>query len=79
MAQKAVIDRIVDGTRAVLLVGQSEDEVVVPVGLLPEGANEGSHVIIAIEIDDEATDETRDRIAGKESKLRNRGSRLRPD
>jgi len=48
---EAVVDRIVDGARAVLLVGDDETELVVPVALLPEGAGEGAVVTLTLGLD----------------------------
>lgn len=39
---QAVVDRIVDGAYAVLLVGEEEKEITVPAANLPPGAGEGS-------------------------------------
>lgn len=52
MVDKAVVDRIVDGAHAVLLVEDEEREYVVPVAKLPSGTTEGSHVRIKILNDD---------------------------
>ena len=43
---RAFIDRIVDGTMAVLLVGPDETELHVPVDQLPPDAGEGDWVVI---------------------------------
>lgn len=43
---RAVIDRIVDGVTAVLLVGADEREVAVPIEVLPTGARERDWVVI---------------------------------
>lgn len=43
---RAVVDRIVDGTTAVLLVGPGETELIVRAGDLPDGATEGSWVVL---------------------------------
>lgn len=39
---KAVIDRIEDGEHAVLLIGDEEEERILPIGQLPFGAKEGT-------------------------------------
>jgi len=49
-ADRAVIDRIVDGAIAVLLVGPDEVELHVPARDLPEGAGEGSWVVLDREV-----------------------------
>jgi hypothetical protein len=85
MQEKAVIDRIVDGQHAVLLVGESEEEIVLPVEQLPAEAGAGmwlrveveDGVITEITVDDEETEAVRQRIAGKMALLRGRGGRLR--
>ena len=51
---RAVVDRIVDGEHAVLLVGDDEVELVVPAGRLPEGAGEGAMLTLALVLDAEA-------------------------
>jgi hypothetical protein len=48
---RAVVDRIVDDTTAVLLVGPTEDELLVPSDSLPEEAAEGSWVIVDLDAD----------------------------
>lgn len=89
MAQqhRAVVDRIVDGAHAVLLVGDDETEVILPVTDLPEGAKEGSwlHVtqeadqVVVIGLDEQATGDAEERIASKLDELRQRGSRFQPE
>lgn len=84
MEEKAVIDRIVDGRNAVLLVGDTEREVVLPVEQLPEDASEGTwlrvqiegHMITAIAVDRDETETVQRRIAEKMMLLRRRGGRL---
>lgn len=48
---RAVIDRVVDGATAVLLVGPEETETTVPVAALPEGATEGVWVAVRVDAD----------------------------
>lgn len=48
---EAVLDRIVDGNYAVLLVGDKEEERVVSVIQLPEGAKEGMKYKLTFEDD----------------------------
>lgn len=84
MEEHAVVDRIVDGKQAVLLVGKHEHEVVVPATMLPTGAGEGSHVVAHLEVtgvtlDTGGTGEAKARIDDKLDQLRARGSRLTPD
>ena len=54
MECKAVIDRF-EGSKAVLLVGEAEKEIVWPQDQLPESAQEGDVLQLAIEIDIAAT------------------------
>jgi hypothetical protein len=53
---KAVIDRI-EGDLAVLLVGERQEMLNVPLYMLPEGATEGSWLIIRFSLDEEATNQ----------------------
>ena len=81
--EKAVIDRIVDGRTAVILVGEDERQHHCPADRLPEGAKEGTWLrvqvesgsVVAMEVDQEETDEVRRRIQEKMDKLRARGRR----
>lgn len=76
--EKAVVDRIVDGHTAVLLVGEDEREMLVSVNDLPEGAGEGAWLLVIgdpprFQLDPEETARVRERIAGKLELLRRRG------
>ena len=81
MDERAVIDRIVDGVHAVLLVGESERERVVPVGHLPRGATPGTWLTVRFDgdelvhavVEDEETASARRRIQDKLERLRRRG------
>jgi len=81
--EQAVIDRIVDGKHAVLLVGEQEVERIVPVEMLPNGAREGTWLTVSFrddqlvhaEIDVGRTEAVRERIADKLNRLRARGRR----
>lgn len=85
MTEKAVIDRIVDGKDAVLLVGKNEQEHVILVEKLPQGAQEGSWLevllkegsIQEIQLLMEDTEKIKRRIEDKMSLLRKRGSSLK--
>jgi len=83
--QKAVIDRIVDNEQAVLLVGDKEIELIVPVQNLPKHATEGHWVNIyddgKIEINKNETEKVKHRIQDKMNALKNRskGSLFRKD
>jgi hypothetical protein len=48
---RAVIDRIVDATTVVLLVGPDETELHLSTGQLPEGTVEGDWLIIDVDVD----------------------------
>lgn len=81
MRHKAVVDRIVDGVHAVLLVGEEEAERVVAVDALPQGVAEGTWLwvrfdgdqLVEAEIDHQETQATRARIKAKLELLRRRG------
>lgn len=81
METTGIIDRI-EGDVAIVLVGESEDEMTIPVADLPQGAKEGSWLRLEleagrIELDPQAEAEARERIEGKMDQLRSRGSRLK--
>jgi hypothetical protein len=81
--QRAVLDRIEDGEFAVLLVGDAQEERIVPLHQLPAGATPGTWFQVGLEgdslqwleIDARETDEARARIAEKLERLRQRGRR----
>jgi hypothetical protein len=81
--QQAVLDRIVDGAFAVLLVGEAEEERIVPVDRLPAGVAPGSRLQVRfeedtlqwVEVNITETEQARDRIAEKLDRLRRRGRR----
>lgn len=81
MWEKAVVDRIVDGQHAVLLVGEAESEHVIPAKALPEQAREGAWLRVRIEsgvlvdfaLDAEETEQARQRVRSKLEQLRKRG------
>lgn len=78
--KKAVIDRIVDGKIAVLLVGDDEMEIHVNYSELPNGAKEGSHLLVNVRdgqvtnivLHEEEKNEAEERIAQKMVLLRKR-------
>jgi hypothetical protein len=65
----ALVDRIVDGRRAVLIIDNSEQRIV-PAALLPAGTTEGSWLRVRFDIaglasaaiDAEATEQARSRV-----------------
>lgn len=81
--EKAVIDRIVDGKTAVILVGEDERQHHYQADKLPKGAQEGTWLrvrvedgeIVVIEVDQEETDMVRRRLQEKMDKLRARDRR----
>lgn len=81
--EPAVVDRLVDGSWAVLLVGSEETERVVPSAALPDGARAGTWLktrwdgekLLEAIIDHEATGAATRRIASKLAQLRQRGRR----
>jgi hypothetical protein len=83
VSDRAVIDRIVEGRQAVLLVGASETERVVPVNRLPAGVGEGTWLrvrfagedLVEAEVDAGETERTKQRIEAKLERLRRRGRR----
>jgi hypothetical protein len=77
MKMKAVIDRF-EGDKAVLLVGEEQDALVVPRAKLPKGVKEGHWLkvdvkddrVLSAEIDEEETSRAKERINEKLAKLR---------
>lgn len=70
---KAVVDRIVDGKKAVLLVGEKETERIVPLEQLPKGTKEGSWIHIdengKFTLDTSAANRMKQRIEQKKAQL----------
>ena len=77
MKTKAVIDRF-EGDKAVLLVGEEQDALVVPRAKLPKGVKEGHWLkvdveddrVLSAEIDEEETSRAKERINEKLARLR---------
>lgn len=77
----AVIDRIVDGRHAVLIVGDDQRQVTVPATSLPDGASEGMWLrvrfdgdeLVDVQVDLEETERVRQRVSAKMERLRQRG------
>jgi hypothetical protein len=86
METKAVVDRIEDGTHAVLLVGEEEREFVVAVEQLPAGAREGTWLrarvegeeLVVLGIDAGENEAVKQRIEDKLARLRQRGRKPGP-
>ena len=70
---RAEIDRIEDGDVAVLMVGDGQTEVDVPVSLLPEGAAEGDHLRISITLDTESREAASARVKRLQDRLAAKG------
>jgi hypothetical protein len=69
-ADAAVVDRIVDGRHAVLLVGAEEVELVLDVALLPEGTSEGDWLRIGFTPDRDRTSEHRTDLEDRMERIR---------
>lgn len=70
---KAVIDRI-EGEIAVLLVGEDELTLDVPIRLLPNGASEGTWMTISFELDLKETERRKNKVSALLSKLKKKNS-----
>ncbi|ERN52811.1 DUF3006 domain-containing protein [Alkalihalophilus marmarensis] len=87
MEKKAVLDRIVDGEHAVLLVGDKEEEKIISVSQLPKEAREGawlkitlteSNEVSVVVLDVDETNIARSRISSKMELLKKRkGSKFK--
>ena len=72
----AVVDRIEDGTHAVLHVGPDEVELIVDVALLPHGTVEGDWLRVGLSADPERTASRRTVLEGRLDRIRrSRGGR----
>lgn len=72
---RAVVDRIVDGKTAVLLVGAQEAELHIAVEHLPEGVKDGTWLILdfaelIVGIDQELTERRRGDLEGRLQQIR---------
>ncbi len=82
MIEKAVIDQIVEGKKAVLLIGDKEELWTVDLGQLPEGVKEGTwlsveiveDVISILNVDHEESERAKKRVTEKLEELRLRQS-----
>ena len=71
---RAVVDRVEDGGTAVVHVGEDESvSIDLPASLLPEGAEDGSHLVITIKLDEGSRASSADRIRALQEKLEKRG------
>ena len=66
----AVVDRIEDGTHAVLHVGPDEVELIVDVALLPEGTEAGAWLRLGFRADPERTASRRTALEGRLDRIR---------
>ena len=69
---KAVIDRI-EGSTAVVLLGEKEVKIDVPISKLPKGSREGSWLKVNFDLDPEGEKNQREKIANLIEKLKDRG------
>ena len=85
MREVAVVDRIVDGVTAVLIVGDPpERELAIARDALPAQVREGHWLaielegdrLVSAEIDEQATENARKGVRAKLDELRRRGRRL---
>ena len=71
---RAVVDRVEDGGTAVIHVGEDEEtKIELPVSLLPEGAESGSHLVINVTLDEGSRKASEDRVKALQEKLEKRG------
>jgi len=83
MEEHAVLDRIVDDHQAVLLVGETEREHIVPLSVLPPDTRSGTWLTVEFEgdrlitavIDEERTQQILERVKRKLAQLRKRSRR----
>ncbi|MCR3922555.1 MAG: DUF3006 domain-containing protein [Firmicutes bacterium] len=68
---KAVIDRFVE-EYAVVLVGDDEVKVDIPLKLLPKSAREGSRLTVIFDVDDKGTQQQEEKITKLLEKLKNK-------
>ena len=87
MKVKGVLDRIVDGKHATILVEDLQKEFVIDVSRLPAGSNEGSHFqltligeeISILTLDTESEQESLDKVSSQINRLKakSKGSRFK--
>lgn len=84
MTETAVLDRIEEQQHAVLLVGPSEEERILPASKMPQGCKPGDWLIletdekgqVTVQLDPEASERATKRIQDKLSRLKQRGRKL---
>ena len=74
---RAVVDRIENQT-AVLLFGDEESKVDIPLKLLPAGTREGSFLQVSFSLDPAGESGQREKISGLLEKLRNKKGQDKP-
>lgn len=71
---KAVVDRVEDGGTAIMHVGDEESvKVELPASLLPVGAEDGSHLVITVSLDESSRKAAEDSVKALQEKLEKRG------
>ena len=71
---RAVIDRMEDGGKAVVQLGDGEgDSFDLPAELLPDGASDGDHLVITVRLEPESRAAAEDRIRALQERLEKRG------
>jgi len=74
MKIKAVIDRIEEGTAVLFIRPDEKDELHWPVNHLPDNAKEGDILNIIIEVDQEETERTKERVRSLIDKLKKKNA-----
>ena len=71
---RAVIDRMEDGRKAVVQLGDGEGGPFdLPAELLPDGASDGDHLVITVRVEGESRAAAEDRIRALQERLEKRG------
>jgi hypothetical protein len=70
---RGVVDRIEDGGNAVVMFGDDESvKVELPASLLPSGAEDGSHILLNISLDEGSRKSAEESIKALQEKLEKR-------
>jgi hypothetical protein len=72
---RAVVDRIEDGIAVLELSDQDGRTIDLPVSMLPPDAEEGSHLLIVVTLDEEARRAAEARITALQEKLERRSGK----
>jgi hypothetical protein len=71
---RAVIDRVEDGGKAVVQLGEGDGDLFdLPAALLPDGASDGDHLVITVRLERESRAAAEDRIRALQERLEKRG------